>query len=452
MATTNVLLSILLIVSFTTLYSTTGGLRSVIATDVVQFIFAMIATIAYAIVAVIAAGGLGNMLQQVQTLYPDDAARMLSFSPVEQAGDMLVAFFVILALQWFFQMNSDGTGYLAQRSMACRSDKEARMAAIIFSFTQVLIRSLCWLPIVVALLVIYPFTPADMAAEGFTKARETFFAQGIQDLLPPGIRGLMLTGLLAALASTVDTHLNWGASYWSNDIYRSLICQTLQKREPNAKELVLVARLSNLLILSIALLIMFNLSSIQSAWQISLLLGAGMGSVLVLRWVWERINLWAEFAAIAVSLVLAPVLLFGFSLPEWQNLVVISAVSTVVVLTALLTPRTEAEVLKQFFLRVHPAGFWAQSAAAAGENPRAVQKLLWQRLFETALCATTLFSWLYGFGKWLIHLPGESMLLPSLAIVLGAVLVPWWWRLLFQTEEVQEKAFKRRTGQLVLEE
>jgi len=452
-ATANVLLSILVIVSFTTLYSTTGGLRSVIATDVVQFIFAMIATVAYAVAAVMAAGGLSTMLGKVQELYPQDAARMLSFSPMEQAGEVLVAFFVILSLQWFFQMNSDGTGYLAQRSMACSSDREARIAAIVFSFTQVLIRSLCWLPIVVALLVIYPFTPADMTMEGFAKARETFFAQGIQDLLPPGIKGLMLTGLLAALASTVDTHLNWGASYWSNDIYRGLICQTWQQREPEAKELVLVARLSNLLILGVALVIMCNLSSIQAAWQISLLLGAGMGSVLVLRWLWERINLWAEFAAMAVSLVLSPILLFGFALPEWQNLSIMAGVSTlVVVITTLVSPRTDREVLKAFFLKVHPAGFWTQAARDCGESPAEVRRLLFQRLLEIALCALTLFSWLYGFGKLLIHLPGESLMFPVLCIVLGASVVPIWWKMIFRAEEVQEKAFKRRTGQLVLEE
>jgi solute:Na+ symporter, SSS family len=42
----------------------------------------------------------------------------------------------------------------------------------------------------------------------------------------------MLTGLLAALASTVDTHLNWGASYWSNDIYQRLVNEEWLEREP----------------------------------------------------------------------------------------------------------------------------------------------------------------------------------------------------------------------------
>ncbi len=114
---------------------------------------------------------------------------------------------MLIGLQWFFQMNSDGTGYLAQRTMACKTDRDARIAGFIFTWAQILFRSLFWLPIGIALLVIYPFNPADAVGEAFVSSREILFATGIRDLLPVGIRGLMLTGLLAALASTIDTHL-----------------------------------------------------------------------------------------------------------------------------------------------------------------------------------------------------------------------------------------------------
>ncbi len=91
----------------------------------------------------------------------------------------------------------------------------------------------------------------------------------------------MLTGLLAALASTIDTHLTWGASYWSNDLYLRILNRPLLRREPSARELVRVARMSNVVILGIALLIMANLGSIQTAWYVTLLFGAGTGAVLV---------------------------------------------------------------------------------------------------------------------------------------------------------------------------
>jgi hypothetical protein len=287
----------------------------VVNTDVVQFFLAIVGTGIFAWVAVQAAGGFGGLSDRVVELYgAEEASRMLSFGP-ETAPDLLLPFLTIIGLQWFFQMNSDGTGYLAQRSMACRSDKDARVAGVIFTWAQIFFRSLFWLAIAVALLVVYPFTPEqpnEMGGEAFAASREILFVTGIDDLLPPGLRGLMLVGLLAALASTVDTHLNWGAGYWSNDIYDRLWCQHIRRREPKGNELVIVARLSNVLILGIALVVMANLGAIQTAWFISLLFGAGMGAVLVLRWLWERINLYSEFAAMAVSLVTAPILLVTF--------------------------------------------------------------------------------------------------------------------------------------------
>ena len=130
---------------------------------------------------------------------------------------------------------------LAQRFMACSADREARIAAVVFSWVQILGRSLVWLVIGVALLALYPFSPADTLEPSFTASRERTFLLGISDFLPNGARGLMITALLAALASTIDTHLNWGSSYLTNDLYKRFVCQFWLKRAPRSRELVLVA-------------------------------------------------------------------------------------------------------------------------------------------------------------------------------------------------------------------
>ncbi|HAK38007.1 MAG TPA: sodium transporter, partial [Nitrospina sp.] len=239
-ATTNNIISLSMMIIFVALYSTTGGLRSVIATDIVQFTIMMLATLLYAVIAIYNAGGFFNITDRLVELYGvERTSKMLSFLP----SDAILPFIVVISLQWFFQMNSDGTGYLAQRTMACESQKGAEIAGVVFTFAQVLIRSLFWLPIIVALLIIYPFDPSLPIDDSFVSNREMLFAKGINDLLPVGVRGLMITGMLAALASTLDTHLNWGASYWSNDIYKAIISRKIFKREPRPKELVLVARL-----------------------------------------------------------------------------------------------------------------------------------------------------------------------------------------------------------------
>ena len=432
-ATTNNLISILLILGFTALYSTTGGLRSVVVTDLMQFVLAMVGTFVYAFIIVDHVGGLGTMAEKVATIYGSGTAdKLLSFGP--PGGEMLMPFLIIIGIQWFFQMNSDGTGYLAQRTMACATDKDARIAALVFTWMQVLVRSLIWLVIGVGLLVIYPFTPETASGDQFVAARELLFVTGIDDLLPIGIRGLMLTGLLAALASTIDTHLNWGASYWSNDVYNRLICNHWLKREPKNRELVLVARLSSVIILIIALIIMANLGSIQTTWFISLLFGAGIGSVLVMRWLWERINLHSELAAMAISLVLAPILLVATNAgwirdEEWIRLSLMALFSTVAAVTVTyFTPRTDVKVLKAFYKRVNPVGFWRKTAALVDGDPRKPLNDFIGEAKTTLLTALSLFLMLIGAGKLLIRPPTESIFLPWLCIALSLFLIRFWWK------------------------
>lgn len=444
-AAANNLLSILLILGFTALYSTTGGLRAVVATDVVQFALAMVGTLIYAWVIVGEAGGLGGLTERVAANYGDlRASQLLSFSAPDTSWGILGPFLTIVGLQWFFQMNSDGTGYLAQRSMACKSDRDARLAGVVFAWAQIVARSLIWLVIAVALLVVYPFSAGDASAEGFVAGREILFVTGIADTLPTGARGLMLVGLLAALASTIDTHLNWGASYWSNDLYGRFYAEHLRGREATPRELVTVARISNLVLLGIALLIMANLGSIQEGWTTSLLLGAGMGSVLVLRWLWERINLWSELAAIVTSLILAPVLLFGFDLGDAPDedalrLAIMAAVSTLAAVgVTFVTPPTDEATRVAFYTRVRPFGWWRQTARAAGDDPGRGPRQLGNRLGLTATTAASLFLVLVGAGRLLIPAPDASTLASLAYLGAGLALVPVWVRWGFGAGSLQE--------------
>lgn len=422
-ATTNNLITILAILAFTGLYATTGGLRSVIATDTVQFSLAMIGTLVYAVAVVVHLGGLEGLVDGLVELYGEGRARrMLAFSP--GLGEALMPFLVIVGLQWFFERNSDGTGYFAQRMMACRSDRDARRAAVLFTWLQIFLRSLLWLVIGVGLLVVYPVDPAKEGAEGFVTARETLFATGVQDLLPAGLRGIMLTGLLAALASTVDTHLSWGAGYWSKDLYVRILNQTLLRREPSTREQVLAARVSNVAILVIALAIMANLGSIQTAWYITLLFGAGTGAVLVLRWLWERINLFSEMTALAVSLAAAPVILLSVD-AEWLRLLLMASLSTAAVVGVTLVTRPTPEPTRvAFYRRVEPPGFWSRTAARAGMDPARPLADLGRGLRMTLMTSLAVYLLLVGCGKLLLPEPGGSRVLPW-ALALAGLGAAW---------------------------
>jgi Na+/proline symporter len=404
----NNLLSLLLVVSVTTFYSTTGGLRAVVATDVVQFAIAMIATLVYAVVLVEHIGGLGEIPSQLRALYgPDWTMQALAFTP-SRARDASWVVVGTIAIQWFAQMNADGTGYLAQRTMACRSDRDARQAAVVFTLAQVLLRSLLWIPIGLALLVLVPMHGGDGSGSALSVAREATFVEGIAAYLPAGALGLMLAGMLAALASTLDTHLNWAASYWANDIYRRLICQGLLQKEPSGRSLVWVARMSNLLILAVSIAILTRLDSIRSAWQTSLLLGAGMGAPLILRWLWWRVTAAAELAAIVVSSLLAPLLLHSIDADGARMLIMTVVATAVAVVVSWLGPGEPLAHLKEFYRRVQPAGFWGPVAAACGDDPRTAIRRLRTGLLHTGAVSLAVFCLLVAIGSWLVGSPAPT--------------------------------------------
>ncbi|MFQ5698037.1 MAG: sodium:solute symporter family protein [Myxococcota bacterium] len=422
------LVSLVCIYVFTTLYSATGGLRSVVSTDLGQLAILTVATVLYAGFAVEAAGGLGALREGlVLQVGAQRAAELLAFDPISapEAGGTLLA---VLGLQWLVQMNSDGTGYLAQRCMACRSAREARRAPVLFAFAQVGVRSLVWLPLMVALLIVFPLEPGQGAGE-----RELTFVRGIQSLLPPGVRGLILVGMLAALASTIDTHLNWGASYLSNDLYHRLLCRGLLGRDPGAREVVWVARLSSPVLVALSLAVMTRLGSIQEAWHATLLLGAGLGIPLLLRWLWWRANAWGELAAIAASGVAAPLLMAGVA-NEASRLLAIASIGTIAAVVGSLATRAESESrVKAFYDRVRPSGFWRKTGSA---------RRLGRQLMATVAAAGTLFCSLVAVGTWLVGGTPPAGLSTAFWIALNAaaalLLIPLWWIQLSSDPDARE--------------
>ena len=436
------LLSLALVALFTLAYSALGGLRAVVRTDMVQFAIMIIASIAFAAVVADRAGGLGTMAEKLHQSLGDglgpaamSAPQLLAFTPSAalDTGALLLA---VTMLQWLIQANADGTGYLAQRVMACRDDREARRAAIVFTFAQVVLRSIVWLPIALGLLLVFPPT-AGTSPAAFVAEREATFVLGIAQLMPIGLLGLMLAGMLAALASTLDTHLNWGASYLTHDLY-ARFGRRAQGAEPAAAALVRVARISNLLLLAAAFAVMTQLGSIRAAWETGLLLGSGVGVVLVLRWLWWRITAWGELAAIAASAACVPLTLAV--IPEQQaplRLLAVAAFSTAAAIAVSLRvqPAAPGDVLA-FYRRVRPPGAWGPVARLAGEDPGRPVRELGRGLAAMALCAVTVFGLLIGAGTLLVDgtppgwLPHRGS---WIALNIGAAVcaIPFWLKLGF---------------------
>ncbi|MBI4377387.1 MAG: Na+:solute symporter [Elusimicrobia bacterium] len=439
----NNLISVLSILLVTTFYSATGGLRSVVDTDVMQVGIMLGATLLFSAIVTMKAGGVHGIHEKLRALFAAGAlggiqpAQILAFTP-DRAYNATFPLLALFALQWIIQLNSDGTGYLAQRSMACKDEKQAKMAALVFTGTQVLLRSLLWLPLGLGLLVLFP-PVADLTGELLQADREGAYVRGMAELLPVGVKGLMITGMLAALASTVDTHINWGSSYWANDLFKRILCQAWLKREPSGRALVWVARGSNVMLIGIALIIMTKLSSINQAWQASLLLGAGMGPILVMRWLWWRVNAWSEIAAIAISgLAAVPLLLW---VPDQAlRLLIMGGLSAAASFAAIFFFGPEPkDHLARFYNLVRPKGFWHPVAVECGDHGHEGARRLMISVGAMLAAGASVFCLLVGAGSVLVGSPPPA-LCPSPAlwvggnIAVGLLLCPVWFRQGFKLE------------------
>ncbi|MEL6968975.1 MAG: Na+:solute symporter, partial [Bacteroidota bacterium] len=170
--------------------------------------------------------------------------------------------------------------------------------------------------------------------------------------MPSGLLGLLLAALIAAFMSTLSTHLNWGASYLVNDVYRRFM-----RPEASEQEQVNVGRLATLVLMALAALLALAMEDALGAFNVILQIGAGTGLLFILRWFWWRINAYSEIAAMVISFMVAVYFEFVHpgGLPDHAKLVYGVGITTVGwVAVTLLTRPTAKETLIRFYRLVRP--------------------------------------------------------------------------------------------------
>ncbi len=346
----------------TVLYSTLGGLRSVIYTDLIQFIIAMVGSIwaTYYIISLEEVGGLGVMLSHSNVI------DKLNFFP--SSGDMdqlLIVLIIPLAVQWWAVWypgaEPGGGGYIAQRMLSARDEKNAIYSTLLFNITHYIIRPWPWILIALSSLVVFP--NLDSIATAFPGVDKSIIGNDIAypamlSLLPTGLLGLVLASLIAAFMSTISSHLNWGASYISIDFYKRFI-----KKNASEKEVVRVGKLSTVILMILAGFVSLQLSDSLGAFNILLQIGAGTGSIFLLRWFWWRVNAYSEITGMIISFFVAVYFewihesLFDIRLKEYAELLIGVGVTTFSwLLVTILTKPTDDDKLMEFYKKIKPYG------------------------------------------------------------------------------------------------
>lgn len=417
-------LTIFLLVALAAGYSTLGGLRGVVVTDVVQLALAFFGSVALAVVALDAVGGAAGLVAGLhEQLGPERAREVLAFHPIgQELGYLPVqAFSVYVLMRWWAHPMGDGGGYIAQRLLAARSPGEARTAAGVFLALHYVVRPWPWVLVgLVGLLLFPPGAESSLYAAGSLVAADREMAYPVLAgvLLPPWLLGVLVASLLAAFMSTVDTHLNWGTAYVAHDLWAQRVRPGCSPREE-----VLVGRVATVVFALCAIGVATQIGSVEKAWKFVAALGSGMGLPVLLRWVWWRVNAQAEMAGALGSFLVAIGSALWFPEARWETVLAVAigtgAVASISCIFLFGPPPMEA--LVRFHTRVNPPGVWGPVRAARGLPQRPAGEGLGALCGAWLAGAVSLVASIFAPGALLLHSAGEAALWFAVAVVAGGV-------------------------------
>ena len=410
----------------TALISTLSGLWGVLVMDLFQFVLKMGMVIVLAYYSVKAVGGMGVLKEKLLALDAAKAAgsggqgSILSFTPdVGSPWMPMITFFVYIAINWWATWypgaEPGGGGYIAQRIFCAKDEKHSLLATLWFNIAHYAIRPWPWILTALASVVLYP-TLAD---------KESGFIKTIVDpaVFPLALRGVMIAAFAAAYMSTIGTSLNWGASYLVNDFYKRFLVKGRDE-----KHYVKISQIATVLVMLISCIVTYYQDTIAGAWKFMIAVGAGTGSVFILRWFWWRINAWSEVFAMGASFVVSILLQSYFKMRnedprDFAWIVIITvACSTVVWLAAtFLTEPEKKETLLAFYRRVRPsASMWGPIAKEATDVvPR---RDGFFNLLDWVSGCVLVYLTLFGLGKIIFGHLLTGVVFLAVAFVAGSII------------------------------
>jgi SSS family solute:Na+ symporter len=426
--------TLLISCAITVIYSSIGGLRGIIITDFFQFILAMVATFwaAYEIVNLPQVAGLTNLLN-----HPDVIPK-LNLIPDIADTDLFIAVFIIpLAVQWWAVWypgaEPGGGGYVAQRMLSAKDEKNAIWATLLFNFMHYAVRPWPWILIALASIVVFPNLESLQVAFPNTIVGNDLAYPAMISFLPSGLLGLLVASLIAAFMSTISTHLNWGSSYLVHDFYRRFFV-----KDRTEKHYVFMGRVFTVLLMVFSAFFALFLNNSLQAFGIILQIGAGTGLIFILRWFWYRVNVYSELTAMIVSFIVA--LTFEFIIPNnfsvEEKLIIGVTITTISwLIVTLITPPSNIETLQNFYKKIQPGGPGWKKVIEESESKGVTitgKKEKWD-VPSGILCmlfgSISVYSILFGIGYILYSQTTTGIIFLIISALSVIVLMKFWKRL-----------------------
>jgi solute:Na+ symporter, SSS family len=351
---------------FAVFYSVLGGMHSIVIGDMIKY---LIMTVGCISIAVIAMHHLNGKTLNVPKGWDDPFFgwnlnmnwKGLIDEAMKKINDDGYGLFGILFMMMSFKgvfssLAGPAPNYDMQKILSSRSPKEASKMTGFVSLILLPVRYSMIIGLTVLGLLYYNQLNLDNGSGGVDF--EKILPGTINNFLPVGILGLVLTGLFGAFMGTFSGTLNAAQAYFVNDVYLKYI-------NPSAsnKKVISMNYLSGVVIVTIGVLIGFFAKDVNSIlqWIVSGLYG-GYIAANVLKWYWWRFNangfFWGMFAGVGGALVFSAFPYFsGITLLYYFP--VLFAISIAGCLIGTYTaPATDIDVLKKFYSTVKPWGFW----------------------------------------------------------------------------------------------
>jgi Na+/proline symporter len=355
----------LILMGITTFYVVKGGMFSVVVTEVIQFCILSVSSIAIGLIAMARVSP--EMLHRAVpagwdrlffgwTLNLNWSGLIDSVNAkIAQDGYSLFGIFFMMLLFKGILVSTAGPApnYDMQRILSTKTPREASLMSAWVNVVLIFPRYFMITGLSVLALVFYSDQIREMGANiDF----EMVLPYALGRFVPVGLLGLLMAGLLAAFMSNFAATVNAAPPYIVNDIYKRFI-----NPDASPRTYVRLSYLSSFGVVVAGITVGWFVGSINSViqWIVSALWG-GYTASNVLKWYWWRFNgygyFWGMVAGIGSSLVLPLALPHTSPLNAFPLLLAISMAGCLA--GTLLTPAEDFEVLKSFYKRVRPWGFW----------------------------------------------------------------------------------------------
>lgn len=347
---------------FAMFYSILGGMHSIVLGDVIKYVIMTVACISIGAIAMIHLDGkllnvpdgwatpfFGWKLNLDWSNIIPDANKKID----DDGFGLFGVFFMMMLFKGVFAaLAGPAPNYDMQKILSTRSPKEASKMTGFVSIVLLPIRYSLIIGITVLALLYY--NKMDISSATGTDFERVLPAV-INEFLPTGILGLVLTGLLGAFMGTFSGTLNAAQAYIVNDIYLKYI-----NPAASTKRTMWMNYLSGIFIVALGIVLGFFAKDVNSLlqWIVAALYG-GYIAANIFKWYWWRFNasgfFWGMMAGIAAALIF-PQIFTGLLLYKWPLLFLISIAGSIIGTYA--APPTDATVLKSFYKTVRPWGFW----------------------------------------------------------------------------------------------